>query len=107
MKYPKEDVARAHEYLSSYVALGFKRVYANVTHVSKSGMSRRIKFYLIADNSLLNVTRHVARLIGAPQNDAGLRMDGCGMNMAFAAIDHCMSALGVEDWHKKYHVSHI
>ena len=36
------------------------RFYINVVHVSQSGMSRDIKFYIIRDNTLLNLTYNIS-----------------------------------------------
>ena len=66
------------------------KVYALVTHVSNSGMSRRIKFYVptLDDNQLgiYNVTHEIANLLDYPINDKGLRVDGAGMDEEFAVV---------------------
>jgi hypothetical protein len=68
------------------------RVYANVTRVSVSGMSRTIEFYLITpDNNgghyLARITHLVAGAQNYPLTRNGLRISGCGMDMIFAALD--------------------
>lgn len=106
-KYTKEEIAESVKALDAALALvrGHKRpqgnvqeLYANVTHVAKSGMSRRIEFYVIniSDRDapfLQRITHHVARLAGLSYNEKGLRIDGCGMDMGFAAIDHALRSL--------------
>lgn len=61
-------------------------IYTQVTHVSRSGMSRRIKLHTIKDNAPYFLTYHAARVLGWPSNDAGIRADGCGMDMCFHTV---------------------
>ena len=59
-----------------------KELYIQVTSVSKSGMSRKMKVRLVLDNRILNVTFHVAMLLEKKMNDDGsITVRGCGMDM--------------------------
>lgn len=62
-------------------------LYANIRHVSASGMTRKISFYLVSGGELLDVTHHVANAVGYKvQNYHGynvVSVQGVGMDMAF------------------------
>ncbi len=69
-------------------------VYAKVTKVSRSGMSRHIEFYAIMAGRtagdapwLGRITRLVAVLTGAKMTDDGVNVHGCGMDMGWHALD--------------------
>lgn len=63
-------------------------VYTTLKHRSSSGMMRVIDLRVIRDNEPLRITWSVAAAIDAPYNEKheGVRMDGCGMDMGFAAV---------------------
>lgn len=63
-------------------------VYTQVTHVAASGMSRNIKVMVIRDNEPQNITYWVAQAIGCKmsRNGDGLKISGCGMDMAFEVV---------------------
>lgn len=64
------------------------QVHAIVRSVSKSGMSRRMDFFVMRNESATRITHHIARLLDWSQNpDKGLRVDGCGMDMGFHTLD--------------------
>jgi hypothetical protein len=64
-----------------------KEIFGLVTSVAKSGMSRKAKFYIIKNESLYNVTYHVAEILGYSVNESGeIRLGGCGMNMIDWAV---------------------
>lgn len=88
MKHTKKQINEAYEHLS--VMYGFEQThetYAQVTHVSKSGMLRYIKLYILENNRLYNISYHTALLIGESYNpDKGFKVTGCGMDMIYHAI---------------------
>lgn len=58
-----------------------------VTHISRSGMSRRIRVYkTLSDGRLLDLTFHLSKLLGYKMNDKGLFVSGCGMDMCYDLI---------------------
>ena len=67
----------------------------NMTKVSSSGMTRRMKVYLVNKNSgrLQNITYWIADLTGINENDDGLKVGGCGMDMTFWLADYITSYL--------------
>jgi hypothetical protein len=64
------------------------RVYCVLRHVSASGMSRRIDFYIILDGEMCFISGYVADVLGLrrhPSKD-GLTVTGCGMDMGFHVV---------------------
>ena len=72
------------------------KIYAKVEHVSRSGMSRTMSFYMIEDGELINITHVVARVCGYRLNEDNwtIRVCGCGMNMIFFVLDIFANKLG-------------
>lgn len=62
--------------------------YSTVTSVSRSGMSRYIKIYVVdAYKEIRNITYHIAVLLGEPYDDnKGVRINGVGMDMIFHSL---------------------
>jgi hypothetical protein len=88
------------------------KIYANVNSVSRSGMSRRISFYMVEDGAISRVTREVAWLTGwvpVGENksrgkymvDAGLYVGGCGMDMIFHTLYTALHEQA-KDWNQHY-----
>ena len=63
-------------------------VYTTVRHVSRSGMMRVIDLYVMQDNEPRRITWLACEATGIAYNrkHEGMRMDGCGMDMCFAAV---------------------
>lgn len=64
-------------------------IYTILTHVSSSGMSRRIKLVIgTPEGGVHSITRYVAEACGYRLNDSegSIIMGGCGMDMGFAAV---------------------
>lgn len=59
-----------------------RNIHATVTHVARSGMSRRIKFFIVENNEIRNITN----LFDGNINSDGLLVRGCGMDMCFATL---------------------
>lgn len=70
-----------------------------LTHVSRSGMSRRIKLVTAYKGEegpqIMDITRMVAKLCGykLSQSDGALIVNGCGMDMGFAVVYDLGSAM--------------
>jgi len=68
-------------------------VYTILRHVSRSGMTRGIDVYRMADKQPVWITGYVGKAIGQPQsfkdwnNSYGLRISGCGMDMGFHVVN--------------------
>ena len=67
-------------------------VYSVLRHVSRSGMSRGIDFYIMEDGKPQWITASVGKAIDQPQSrkdweqSRGLNVSGCGMDMGFAVV---------------------
>ena len=68
--------------------------------VSRSGMMRRISLVIARNNEVLDITWDAARVFGDPVKqrgryvqDAGMVVEGCGMDMGFHLVYNLSSAL--------------
>ena len=62
--------------------------YTKVTHVSRSGMQRRIMVVGARENEPENVSYYVAKALEwRIGKDGGVVVNGCGMDMGFHLID--------------------
>lgn len=63
-------------------------VYTRLNHCSRSGMMRVIDLFVIRENEPRRITWQVCAATNGTYNEKhdGLRMDGCGMDMGFAAV---------------------
>lgn len=75
------------------------KIYAIVRGVSRSGMSRRLSFFMIMDGELRNITHVVAQCIGHTLNEHELsfRVSGCGMDMIAHTLECLASKLGFKE----------
>lgn len=105
-KYTPEATAYARETLERYAPKG-TRFTAIVTHVSSSGMSRRIRFFVPAqrqDGTLFisELTYALAILLELPTkedgNGYGLSVHGAGMDMRFHVVSSVSRALYGDDY---------
>lgn len=82
------------------------KIYAKVEHVSRSGMSRTMSFYMIEDGELINITHVVARVCGYKLNENSwtIRVQGCGMDMIFFVLNRFANVLKFK--HKPVWVEH-
>ena len=83
-------------------------IYSIIRSVSASGMYRCIDFYTIAngkykqEHRMRFLTGYVSSVLGLPWANkeggirGGLRVNGCGMDMAY----HCVYELGAKLWPK-------
>lgn len=64
------------------------RIYSIVRHVSKSGMSRLIDFYVMVDNRPMWVTPAIRDILGYKQDEktSALKVGGTGMDMCFHVV---------------------
>lgn len=86
------------------------KIYVNLVSVSKSGMTRRLKFYTIIDDELQNITDIIAKGLGQnlDKNDCIIAR-GCGADMIFHTLYRFASNIGFKDafklgWVNHYHM---
>lgn len=93
-KHTPESIAYAHESVARYAPRD-TRITAVVTHVSKSGMSRRIRFFVPIINNLgepqiVELTHAFAVItdnrVKEDGNGYGVNVHGAGMDMRFHII---------------------
>ena len=87
MKANKAEIQRAYEALKPCKGM---TVYGTVNSVSRSGMSRRIEFYVATEkNEIHRIGYYIAKIAGYPYDaDKGLLVTGCGMDMIFSVLSN-------------------
>ena len=70
-------------------------VFTTTLHVSKSGMTRHIKFFVIRDNSPLYLTNTIIEKLGYKPNKHwdSIVVRGCGMDMGYHVVHNLSFAL--------------
>jgi hypothetical protein len=63
-----------------------RTIYTNTAQVARSGMSRRLRAYIVQGEDIVDVSYLIARVLALPLNDTGLLMKGTGMDMGFALV---------------------
>lgn len=78
---------------------GNQVVYVSCISVSATGMSRKLKLYIVKDDRIVNITYHAAIVTGSKYNDkdATITINGCGMDMGFAMVSNLSYALYVDE----------
>lgn len=99
MKYNKAQVEEARGYLLEALKPGDK-VYTILRQVSRSGMSRHISTVITGQDGHRDITYLVARVLGERRNDndGGLAVSGCGMDMGFETVYRLGYALWPEGY---------
>lgn len=77
-------------------------VYGIVKHVSRSGMQRRIEFFVIESDAHGPLMRRISHLVasvrGERLTDDGVVVNGAGMDMGWHEIYSCRYTLGLGEW---------
>lgn len=84
-------------------------VYTVLRSTVRSGMSRRIDLYVIVDGEPVWISGYAALMLGLPQPDDGIRVNGCGMDIGFALVYDLSCALhcpGTYDHDSAYSLKH-
>lgn len=99
-RYSKADREEAISRLRSTMPKG-STVYTSLAHVSKSGMSRSIRAFLMVENEPLEVTYWVARALGdsIDSKRGGVKVTGCGMDMGYDLVHRLSYTLHGMDAH--------
>lgn len=69
-------------------------VYTSVKNVSRSGMTRTLRVYILQDDRIRNISGYVASALDWPGSADGVKVGGCGMDMGF----HTVYVLGRNLW---------
>lgn len=73
-------------------------VYVIIRSVARGGMSRTMDFYVFCDNRMQWITPLIRRLTGfkwARGKQEGIRVQGCGMDTAFHAVNVACERAGL------------
>lgn len=70
------------------------KIYTICDSVAKSGMSRKIRCFVVRDNQIADITYTVSVVTGIKIDGGSLRVSGCGMDMGF----HIVYTLGACLW---------
>ncbi|KKS59074.1 MAG: hypothetical protein UV26_C0030G0006 [candidate division WWE3 bacterium GW2011_GWF2_42_42] len=64
-----------------------KNIYCNICSVSKSGISRKMKFYTVFKGKIINCTVLIASVLDNKTNFQGeIKVSGCGMDMVYHVL---------------------
>tara|TARA_B100001094_G_C18098509_1_gene754382 strand:- start:680 stop:985 length:306 start_codon:yes stop_codon:yes gene_type:complete len=89
----------AEENLRKYLKKG-SIIYCVLSHVSQSGMTRDIKVMVCYKNELMHLSWQTAKVLGYSLKNNGVRIQGCGMDMGFALVNHLENALKIKLQHR-------
>jgi hypothetical protein len=91
---------------NTYKAIIDGKIIADVVSVSKSGLSRRIKFYYIKNNKIVRATSAINFLLNKGYiyiaNDKGLWVYGAGMDMILHTLYNCIEYKKRNKWGQNY-----
>ena len=75
----------------------YSNVYGLVAKVSHSGMTRRIRLFIVTGKKTIrDISYRAAQVLGWSENENGIRVTGCGMDMIFHTISTLSYALGYD-----------
>jgi hypothetical protein len=92
---------------NTYKAILKGLIIADVVSVSKSGLSRRIKFYYIKNNKIVRATNAISFLLNKGHNyihNEGLKVSGAGMDIIFHTLYNCVEYKKRENWSQNYNI---
>lgn len=72
-------------------------VHTLVTHVSRSGMTRHMRLFMVYAGQICEITTRTARALGWRTKDGRLIVDGVGMDMGFHAVYSLARTLNLPD----------
>jgi hypothetical protein len=95
MKTTTEEKQIANDYIRKMLDTkrGEREIYGMVTSVAKSGMSRRIKFFVSCNDTITDITYDVSKLLELNYNQNGVLRSGCGTDLVFDTIYSISKAL--------------
>lgn len=73
-------------------------IYKILRDVSKSGITRRISFFIIKDNEPLLIDYEITQILKDYKihKEGGVIVKGCGMDMGFHVVNSLEIALGIK-----------
>lgn len=80
-------------------------IYAKIERVSRSGMSRKIAFYMVENDGIINVSDFIGWLTGwtkLGEYKRLLKVRCCGMDMAFHSLYTALDQKDAKNWKQNY-----
>ncbi len=103
----KKEIAQAEavKTLKEWGVVDGTNIYAKVTRVSASGMSRKVQLFFqkksrdnyMEDSDIVDITYHSAKALGWGYKEGyngGINVSGAGMDMLFHTVDCLSYAMG-------------
>ena len=83
----EKEQREAREFLLTFLKPN-STIYTACFRVAESGMSRNIGVYAVKDSEIICLDFYVEKLCGymRAENDNGVKVSGCGMDMGFAIV---------------------
>jgi len=83
---------QAKEYSEKFLREFIKReteIYTYLDHVSRSGMYRTVKVFVVREGRIVEITSHVANVIGSryDKRHYGIGVGGCGFDAGYDVVD--------------------
>jgi len=91
MRKSEEEAVEGLKVLTKYFAAQGKpiSIYYAITHVAKSGMTRYVRFFVVDNNEIVEITSRLAQVVGSWDSKMqAIRVPGCGFDPA----DHVIEA---------------
>lgn len=74
---------------SSLLQYKGRKVFASITSVARSGMSRWLKFYILDTDKKTEITKYIANFLDYRHEwEKGLQVGGCGVDMIFSVLSN-------------------
>ena len=84
-------------------------IYSVIRHVSQSGMTRHITFFIIKDGQVWHIDNLISDYLDYRTNKRfnALVVGGCGMDMAFSVVNHLQEQMNYSKntYHSNYNFS--
>lgn len=80
------------------------KIYGNVVSVAKSGMSRKMSFYVVSNNEILNIDYLISQVLDYKQDKqtGAIIKKGCGFDPLFHTVSDLSKVLYDKDYGIKY-----
>ena len=75
------------KHLKAMLRASKNTIYCSLNHVSSSGMTRHISFFVVYKGEIVKLNWHLAKLLDYRiAKNGGLVVGGCGMDMGFSVV---------------------
>ena len=95
MEYAQAEQKEAIRALQKWINPG-ATVYTVLARVSPSGMYRHLKFLIVLDNEIRDITYQVAHILGLKLHSDGAGVRGCGLDVGYHSVTSLSSKLYID-----------